>query len=180
MADRRTYGLVNCAGPARTAGLVGLPAASGHLRARVGRTAGSCSSVLKGRYARGELDANEHGRRLNTSGSNEIKKRQRSLRCLNHSSTSLIAERTRHLCGSPPGVRPAGGDSSTESRVDLEHRSERQNANQVRRRARGVDSAPGQLTWVEGGSKASALVIKLLPATSACGDEEAPAAGGQS
>jgi hypothetical protein len=34
-----------------------------------------------------------------------------------------------------------------------------------------------QLTWVEGGSKASALFIKLLPATAASGEEETPAAG---
>jgi hypothetical protein len=31
----------------------------------------------------------------------------------------------------------------------------------------------GQLTWIEGGSTASALFIKLLPATAASGEEEA-------
>jgi hypothetical protein len=40
-----------------------------------------------------------------------------------------------------------------------------------------LDYRTGQLTWLEGGSKASALFIKLLPATAASGDEEARGRG---
>jgi hypothetical protein len=35
----------------------------------------------------------------------------------------------------------------------------------------------GQLTWVEGGSKASALFIKLLPTTAASGEKDARGRG---
>jgi hypothetical protein len=40
-----------------------------------------------------------------------------------------------------------------------------------------LNDRTGQLTWVEGGSKASALFIKLLPAAAASGEEEARGRG---